>query len=137
MSTPLFFPVPRYVAHLPPSVAYRPLRYWCEVAGVRCKASGAWIDRPVQVRAGACAIVAEASPGNRVSISGPSRGGRVSLARYALGALAYTLMDGVARESLRGEDWARPSAPVGRPRTGRARNSRERQRLLRASTKKR
>ena len=132
MSTPLFFPVPRYVAHLPPSAAYRPLRHWCEVAGVRCKASGAWVDRPVRLRSGPYAIVAEASPGNRVTISAPSRRG-VSLARYALGALAYTLMDGVARQSVRGEDWTRPSARVGRPRTGRARNSRERQRLLRAS----
>lgn len=132
MSIPLYFPIPRYVARLASGSSYRPLRYWCEVAGVRCKASGAWVERPVQVLAGPVAIIAEASPGNRVAIRGPRNADRVSLARYALGALAYALMDGVARESIRGADWARPAARVGRPRTGRARNARERQRLFRA-----
>lgn len=136
MSIPLFYPPARYVAKLQ---LRQPIALWklCELAGVSCRASGDWVDRQVEVvvrPAGALEI--EAEPGYkgrvRVSLSAAHSAMQQQAYRIALGALAYGLMDGVARESIRGADWARPTLPRGRPRSGTAQTSAERQRRHRA-----
>lgn len=133
MSTiPFYFPVPRYVPRLPRGKGYQSIFQWCTLAGIECRASGRWIERMVRVAPGPSAeIVAEASPNDAVFIQMPHHASPKECARYALAALAYALMDGVARESIRGATWARVSAHAGRPSTGQALNTRERQRLFR------
>lgn len=135
MSIPLFYPPARFVARLE---LKRPiaLRRLCELAGVQCRASGDWIDRQVEVvvRPGQPMTI-EAEPGYKgaVRVSVPDlREHAQHSYRVALGALAYGLMDGVARESIRGADWARPAPPRGRPRSGTAQTSAERQRRHRS-----
>lgn len=128
MSIGLFFPVPRYVVRLPPSNAVPiTLRALCTQAGVTCRASGTWTQRLVYVEHGEPAVTAEASPRSAVLIrsSGSTKQERF---RYALAALAFALMDLVARESIRSQAWAQPAQPRGRPRGGTALNTRERQR---------
>gem|GEM_PF-2808169 len=53
-------------------------------------------------------------------------------ARLALGALAYSIMDLVARESIRGAAWAAAAPPRGRASSGTALTNAERQRRYRA-----
>ena len=129
MSTPLAFPAPRYVKRLKPPSGDCSLRRLCRVAGVNCRASGPWTQRVVWVVWGPVTqITAEASPRTGVEIHVAGKTTAVVRARYALAAMAYLLMDGVARESLRGVSWARPAPKPGRPKTGRALSVSERQR---------
>lgn len=105
----------------------------CEAAGVACRASGAWTQREVALELAAEPAV-EAEPGSwgRVRVGVPpahSRNAR-ERARFGLAVLAYSLMDPVARESIRGCDWARPGQR-GRPTTG-ALSNRQRQAAFRA-----
>ena len=53
-------------------------------------------------------------------------------ARYALGALAYSLFNLVARESIKGQEWAKIARSPGPRRSGAALTSRERQQRYRA-----
>jgi len=131
MSTPLFFPSPRYRRSLPTAGAVS-VRELCALAGVPCRASGGWTERPVVVvRADAYAIEAQPGGWGAVRILVPRSLGRGEVHRHALAALAFGLMDPVARQSIRGQPWARPAMPRGRPATGTARSSRERQRTFR------
>lgn len=132
MGTPLFFPPPVYVAHLDAKGAVA-LSDLCRHAGVACKASGAWTERPVCVYGGSGYRI-EAEPGGYgvVRIQVPAQLGEVERARHALAAMAYSLMDGVAREVVRGAAWAKPAKPVGRPRGGQALSGQARQRRYRA-----
>lgn len=58
-------------------------------------------------------------------------------ARWALGAMAFMLFDGVARASIAGEPWARIARPRGRsPASRRPRSVAERVRLSRAKQDK-
>lgn len=110
------------------------LRELCATAGVPCRASGAWTGRKVRlVRGSALRIRKEPGDEGAVEITLPAPaviGGRQA-ARMALGAMAYGLMDPVARESIRGAEWTRPAPPRGRPRTSVTISNRERQRRLR------
>jgi hypothetical protein len=131
MSTPLFFPAPRYREPLDAASAVE-LRALCGMAGVTCKASGRWAGRRVAIDRGSeLAILAEPGGTGVVRVRVPAALSRIEAARWALSALAYGLMDIVARESIRGADWAKPAVPRGRPTTGAAWSNRERQRAYR------
>jgi hypothetical protein len=131
MSTPLFFPAPQYREPLDPARTID-LRELCRRAGVTCKASGSWIGRRVAIDRGReLAIAAEPGGTGVVRVRVPAALSSRDASRWALSALAYGLMDVVARESIRGADWARPLAPRGRPATGTALSNRERQRAYR------
>ncbi len=132
MGTPLFFPPPVYVGHLDAKGAVT-LSDLCRRAGVACKASGAWTERPVIVYGGSGYRI-EAEPGGYgvVRIQVPVRLGEVGRARHALAVMAYSLMDGVAREVVRGAAWAKPAKSVGRPRGDRVLSGKERQRRYRS-----
>ncbi|MFN0062928.1 MAG: hypothetical protein ACKVPX_10480 [Myxococcaceae bacterium] len=131
MSTDLFFPAPTYVAHLPRGVKFKALRAWCALAGVPCRASGRWAERPVAAHTTRSdGILAEATPGTAVVVN-VKPASPEAVARQVIAALAYGLMDGAARASIAGAPWSKPSAKAGRPRTGRALTSRERQRRFR------
>jgi hypothetical protein len=79
-------------------------------------------------------IVAKPGGFGAVRVGVPKRHGRspVHAARYALGALAYALFDGVARESIRAADWSKIEV-LGRPKAGRAMTTAVRQRRYRAN----
>lgn len=116
MSLPLFFPAVRYVKSLVRTNATT-LEDLCAKAGVDCKASGPWTQRLVMVHsAGERQPWVHAEPGdwNAVEIGAPVSKDEVALARWALGALAFMLFDGVARASIAGEPWARIERPRGR-----------------------
>jgi hypothetical protein len=128
---PLFMPPPRIV----PTLRLRQtttIAELCEAAGVACRASGAWTQREVALECTAAAAV-EAEPGSwgRVRVGVPSTHARTARerARFGLAVLAYALMDPVARESIRGCEWARPGQ-LGRPPTG-ALSNRQRQAAFR------
>ena len=134
MSLPLDFSVPRYVQALELAESLT-LRELCRLAGVKCRASGEWTLRPVEaVLAGEAFIEAEPGGWGRVRVGVPARHAKTpkARARYALGALAFGLFDGVARESIRGESWTRLEI-LGRPKAKRAMTVAERQRKLRLS----
>lgn len=133
MSLPLYFPSPIYVTHLTLAKAVA-LRELCATAGVACKASGAWTSRPVELRYAPEPFI-HAEPGGwgavRVGVPTHHARTRQSSARYGLGALAYGLFDQVARESIKGQPWARIESR-GRPKSGKARTPAQRQRQFRA-----
>jgi hypothetical protein len=133
MSTALLYPPPEIVASLQAKGALS-LRALCALAGVPCRASGAWTERKVRlVRGTGLRIRKEPGDEGMVEIALPDVAGvrSTTAARAALGVLAYGLMDLVARESVRHADWARPAPPRGRPKTGLALPNRERQRRFR------
>jgi hypothetical protein len=101
---PLFFPIPR----IDPQAA-RPLHEPLAQAGLPCRASGRWTERRITVIAGGPLDI-EKEPGDwgGVRITAPASLSAQDAARLAVGALAYRLMDLVARESIRGRAWARP-----------------------------
>lgn len=108
MSLPLFFPPLRYVKWIDRSHAI-PLEQLCAEAGVRCEAVGAWVRRPiVLLNAVAAKPWLRAEPGDwgAVEVGTPPLGSRVRQARWALGALAFVLFDGVARATVQGKPWA-------------------------------
>jgi hypothetical protein len=138
MPTPLFFPPPRYRAVLPlPAAGTVSVRELCAAAGVPCRASGGWTERRIQVvRADGYDIEAEPGGWGTVRIAVPRRLKPGEAYRHALAALAFGLMDLVARESIRGQRWARPAPPRGRPATGTAWSNAERQRAYRHRVKR-
>ncbi len=134
MESLFFCPQPKVVRALVPSAAARAetVRSLCARAGVDCLASGAWTERKVYlvpVPAGeVLSIVKEPGDWSAVQVGLPGVDiNSVAAARGALLVLAYGLMDLVARESIRGVVWARPSAARGRPRTGKAMSNAQRQ----------
>ncbi|HEY7954685.1 MAG: hypothetical protein ACHQ17_10785 [Polyangia bacterium] len=132
MSIPLFLPPARIVEHLDDRRAI-PLRELLAAAGVPCRATGRFTDRLVCVVPGKPGLI-EREPGDwaAVRIGVPSGLSARNAARYASAVMAYGLMDLVARESLRGQLWARPTPPRGRPARGLALTGVERQRNYRA-----
>ena len=130
MSIPFFLPPPTYLPHL--SVK-KPLTLTalCKLAGVPCRASGAWIEREVEIVSGReLSIVAEPGDWGRVRIVMPASD-RTYTARFALVVMAFALHDLVARESIKGAPWAAVTPPRGRRKTGRALTVRERQQRFR------
>lgn len=135
MTLPLFFPHPEYVPSLPRR-RMRTLFELCAVAGVACRASGAWTNRPVGVgfdpQFPLGCIQAEPQRGAvRISVPEGYAASELLMARYALGAMAFALFDLVSRESIRGAGWISIAPPRGRPAAARAMSNRERQRLFR------
>ena len=132
----LFFPPTQYVPRLPQGESASLLE-WCRRAGIPCKASGEWIQRQVTARVGnEWNIQAEPGPMGAVLLTLPAKK-RMSdqyVAREVLNAMAYALFDGVARESVKGQAWWRQLAAAGRPKSGRAKSTTERQRAWRART---
>jgi hypothetical protein len=129
---PLFMPPKRIV----PTLRLRgatTIAELCEAAGVACRASGAWTQREIALeRADEPAVEVEPGSWGRVRVGVPPAHARTARerARFALAVLAYALMDTVARESIRGCEWARPGQR-GRPATGGLSN-RQRQAAFRA-----
>lgn len=131
MSTPLFFPTPRIVKDVDVTLAIT-LREVLARAGIPCRASGRWTERLVVIDPAFDGIEREAGDWGAVRIGAPAELGQRDQARHAIAALAYGLMDVVARESIRGQAWARPSRPRGRPASGAALSAAKRQRRHRA-----
>lgn len=133
MSIPLFFPPVTYVRALELGSPMT-LRELCKAAGTSCRASGAWTERQVEVVRGKTeTITAEPGMGGRVRIVvGEKR--QKERARFGLAAMAYALHDLVAKASISKAPWARIPEPRGRPKSGLALTSRERQRRFRAKS---
>lgn len=138
MTLPLFFPRLVYKTKLlersnPAPVNTYSVATLCAHAGVACAASGAWIERPVRlILAGASQpgwIYAEPGSGGAVEIGVPANQTTVKAqARWALGALAYVLFDGVARASIAKQPWAKIERPRGKqPASYRPKTNAERQ----------
>lgn len=132
MSIPLFLPIPIY-ANLPPSAKALTIRTLCARAGIACKASGRWVDRPVELvkRANTPPSVL-AAPGDwgMVRIT-HGEGDQVKAAQFALAILAYSMHDLVCRQSIAGQPWAQISRPRGRVKKPKAASNAERQQKFR------
>ncbi|OFZ98641.1 MAG: hypothetical protein A3H35_09705 [Betaproteobacteria bacterium RIFCSPLOWO2_02_FULL_62_17] len=129
MSLPVFFPAPVYVRQIRGHA--RSIEALCRLAGVECRALGNWVNRPVVIRALGNRVRVAAEPGDwgTVEITVPSIiDTEQEQARLALGALAYSLFDGVARASVAGHAWSRAAMPRGRrPGAARPKSNAERQ----------
>ena len=88
----------------------------CREAGIACRVTGPSTQRRVNLRYGRI-ITACREPGasGTVTLELPERVPH-KRALLALGVLAYSVFDYVARESMRGLPESRPSTPRGRPR---------------------
>lgn len=113
LPSPLFFAPARYVplVHMD-EACVRSIRKWCDIAGIDCKASGAWVERRVGwMETPEMTLTAQPGYVGDVLIGVPSRvvkHGEKEIARYVLQVMAYSeLFDGVVRESVRGVTWAR------------------------------
>ncbi len=135
MSFPAFWPTPQYLPFVPSDGAI-PIHELCERAGLPCKASGEWakcLIIVVRCNDDDGHVVVDVTKG-LIRVEVPKRwGGTDALdARYALGALAYSLFNLVARESIKGQEWAKIARSPGPRRSGAALTSRERQQRYRA-----
>jgi hypothetical protein len=127
VSLPVFFPACDVVAVLPPGERLT-LRALCERAGLACRVSGPPARRRVRLADGpALRALRKPGPLSDVWLAVP-RGDPKKRALQALGLLAYGVLDYGARETLRGLPIACPSPGPGRPASGRALSSAERQR---------
>ena len=87
------------------------------MADTRCEGLGAWTQRPIVLCDAietAPWLLAEPGDWGAVQIGAPHHANRVRQSRWALGALAYVLFDGVARATVNGKEWARIERPRGR-----------------------
>lgn len=126
----LFYPPPIFRPKLKLARGV-PLRELCAKAGVSCRASGAWTERQVEVATGQqLEIWAEPGDWGAVRIEVPNAP-PAEQARMALLAMAYGLHDLVAKQSVAHQPWARLKPPRGRPPTGQALTTAERQRRFR------
>jgi len=134
MSIPLFHAPTEYVNGL---TLENPITIeeLCKLAGVTCRASGAWIQRLIEVRIGKeNRVFAEPGDWGRVRIEVKFCRSKEEKFRQALSTMAYGLHDLVARESIKGQPWNTVTSPKGRPRTGKALTTAERQRKFRLIT---
>jgi hypothetical protein len=131
MRMPLFFPPAKIKRRVDRRGAV-PLRDLISQSGATCRASGAWVKRLVSVVRDGVFIEKEPGDWTPVRIGVPAGLSDRDAARFAVAAMAYGVMDLVARESIRGEPWASPSMPAGRPRSGTAKSASARQRAYRA-----
>ncbi len=137
MSLPVFYPSPVYVRRIRGRA--RTIEALCRLAGVECRAFGNWVRRPVVIRSFGDSIRVAAEPGDwgavEITLPQPVQSEREQ-ARLALGALAYSLFDGVARSSVAGQEWSRAALPRGRrPGAARPKSNAERQQALRQRAK--
>jgi hypothetical protein len=132
MSLPLNFPHPSYTMKLTLDSSFA-LDALCVLAGIACKGSGAWRQRPIEPVPAAQPFI-EAAPGGwgPVRVGVPPRYAKTqrSVARYVLGAMAYGLFDPIARESIKGQPWTKIEN-LGRPRSGKALSAARRQQRYR------
>ena len=109
------------------------------MADTRCDALGAWTQRPIVLRDAidtAPWLLAEPGDWGAVEIGAPHHANRVRQSRWALGALAYVLFDGIARATVNGKAWARIERPRGRQHEARrVQSNAERQAGFRARRK--
>ena len=133
---PLFFPSPEYVPRIEAHTPFT-TEALCTLAGVACKASGPWTQRRVGIVTGdGLRIWVAVTPGREVLIQATQRTPQ-AMARFALGALAYSVFDLVARQSIAGQPWSRVAPPPGRPKSRSAKSNAERQRQWRVKHKRR
>jgi hypothetical protein len=131
MTTPAFYPPARILVSID-RTGEIPLRKLIERAGLSCRASGSWAERGIVLMPGRDDILREPGSAGRVAIGVPAAASPRAQARHAVAALAYGVMDVVARESIRGAAWARVKTPPGRPRRGLAKSTAQRQREYRS-----
>ena len=132
MSIPLFLPIPVY-APIAPSANAMTIRALCARAGVACKASGTWVNRPIDIvtRPNApLSVVAAPGDWGVVRITQPETN-RVKAAQVALAVMAYAIHDVVCRQSIAGQPWAKIAMPRGRLKKARVASNAERQRKFR------
>jgi hypothetical protein len=133
MSIPLFLPIPTYADLAPPAKALT-IRALCARAGVACKATGQWVDRPVEL-----VLKTNAAP-NVVAAPGDwgvvrithAETDKVKAAQFALAVMAYAMHDLVCRQSIAGQAWAQIALPRGRLRKPKAASNAQRQQQFRA-----
>ena len=116
MTLPLFFPPVHYVKFIDQRHAVS-IELLCRIADTHCEAFGRWTQRPIVLLDAIEATPSlEAEPGDwgPVQICAPYPEDKVRQARWALGALAFVLFDGVARATVAGKAWARVERPRGR-----------------------
>ncbi len=134
MSIPFFIPPPVYVKRLK-LVNPITLTKLCKLAGVSCAASGDWVNRKIDlIESNTFQVVCEPGDWSAVRIELPDKK-LEERARLALTALAYSLHDLVARQSLKGAKWNTIVAPRGRPKLKAALSNRERQRRFRIKSR--
>lgn len=103
----------------------------CRAAGIECKVTGPAVGRRIYLyRSGEIDVAREPGSFGAVAVGLPEGNDR-DCAVLALGLLAYSVFDYVARESMRGRPEARFSLSVGRPRKARPLSGAERQRRWR------
>lgn len=106
---PLYFPRVEYTQSLQPEGAEKlSLKEVCERAGVACRASGKWVNRPIFLSFDQHneKILAEGTHSYHAVHIVCKHRDPVEQAKWALGALAYsTLFDGVARASIKCAHW--------------------------------
>ena len=132
MSIPLFLPIPVY-APIVPSAKAMTILALCARAGVACKASGTWVNRPIDIltRPNAPPSVV-AAPGDWGVVRITQREtDRVRAAQFALAVMAYAIHDVVCRQSIAGQPWANIALPRGRLKKARVASNAERQRKFR------
>ena len=107
----------------------------CDMAKIECRVTGPSTERKVFLKVGDhIEATREPGPMGVVTLTLPP-GDDKSRSCLALGILAYSVFDYVARESMRGRPEAKSALPLGRPRkvhpaTGAERQRRWRQRLV-------
>lgn len=104
---PFFMPIVRYVKSLPePGETGEKitLAHLCRLAGVACRASGAWTQREITlIESDQVCVMAKPHQGP-VAIFLPMNEDRY---RIALAVMAYSVHDLVARKSIRHAPWRR------------------------------
>lgn len=130
MSIPLFYPAANFVPTLALTAPVS-IEQLCNQAGIKCKASGAWTGRQIELAPGAeLKITAEPGDWGKVKLEIPPSEPQHE-ALLALAVLAYGLHDLVAKQSLSGNTRVALAPPRGRPKKARALSTSERQRRFR------
>ena len=89
------------------------MRQLCEAAGVPCKATGEWTKRIVCIfTSDEISAIREPGDWGVVWLNVPNNLSKIDRSRFALAYLAYGVLDPVARESIKGLVWARPSKKI-------------------------
>ncbi len=131
MSTPLFYPQPKYVAAIRREGALLTIDDLCRENGIPCRLTGRGSQREVMIVDAPEPFIEVEPFGGAVKIGVPKKfSGKLSR-KYALAAMAYSVFDLAARESVRGNRDFCDIMIIGRPRQGRAKTNAERQRKFR------
>jgi hypothetical protein len=128
---------PTTVVAVAPAGDSRTVEELCREAGIACRVTGPSTKRTINLRYSKT-VKACREPGlaGTVTLGLPETVPH-KRAVLALGVLAYSVFDYVARESLRGLPESRPSAPRGRPRKPQPLTGAERQKNWRSRNSRR